>query len=182
VNQYECIKAGGNKAILTYKGEKTDSKGYSKHIYRSSERDCKNCPLRAACCGKVTKFKKIDDSIHKPLYDKMHKKLTENKAYHRRLVKRRSSTVEPVLGTLINYHNMKKVYSRGMQAANKHVLMAALCYNLKKLLKFERKRPQIIAQAMRQADALHNFLICSVFLAYFKPQASHLKNPQFQLM
>jgi hypothetical protein len=77
---------------------------------------------------------------------------------------------------------MKKVYSRGMQAANKHVLMAALCYNLKKLLKFERKRPKNIALAMRKADALLNFLICSVFLGYFKPQGRHLKNPQFQLI
>ncbi len=101
-NQYECQKVGGNKAILTFKGTKTDSKGYSKHIYRSSETQCKNCPLRKECCGRVTKFKKIDDSIHKPLYDQMHKKLQENKAYHRRLVKRRSATVEPVLGTLIN--------------------------------------------------------------------------------
>ncbi len=27
-NQYECIKEGSNKAILLFKGEKTDSKGY----------------------------------------------------------------------------------------------------------------------------------------------------------
>lgn len=30
MNQYECIKSGGNKAILSYKGIKTDSKGYEK--------------------------------------------------------------------------------------------------------------------------------------------------------
>jgi len=78
----------------------------------------------------------------------MHQKLTAHKAYHRRLVKRRSSTVEPVLGTLINYHSMKRVNTRGMAQANKHVLMAALCYNLKKMLKFSRKIPQIITQSM----------------------------------
>ena len=78
----------------------------------------------------------------------MHQKLTDNKAYHRRLVKRRSSTVEPVLGTLINHHNMKRINSRVMAQANKHVLMAALSYNLKKLLKFTRKSPTIIAQSM----------------------------------
>ena len=125
-----------------------DSKGYQKKTYRSSENDCKHCSLRAQCCGWVSKFKKLDESIHKPLYDRMHQKLTDNKAYHRRLVKRRSSTVEPVLGTLINHHNMKRVNSRGMSQANKHVLMAALSYNLKKLLKFTRKSPTIIAQSM----------------------------------
>ncbi|MFD1630074.1 transposase [Pseudopedobacter beijingensis] len=72
LNQYECHKEGGNRAILLFKGTKTDSKGYSKHIYRSSEKDCRHCPLREECCGKVCRFKKLDDSIHKPLYDKMH--------------------------------------------------------------------------------------------------------------
>jgi len=138
--QYECVKEGGNKAILLFKGIKTDSKGYEKKTYRSSESDCKNCPLREQCCGKITKFKKIDDSIHKPYYDRMHNKLTQNKNYHRTLVKRRSATVEPVLGTLINYHNMRRVNTRGMSGANKHVLMAALTYNLKKYLRFTSKK------------------------------------------
>src|SRR5690606_37035198 len=149
-NQYECRKAGSNNAILTFKGTKTDSKGYSKHIYRSSEKDCKNCPLRKECCGSVTKFKKIDDSIHKPLYDKMHQKLTRHKAYHRRLVKRRSATVEPVLGTLINHHSMRRLNSRGMEAANKHVLMAALVYNLKKYLKFTLTKAETRVQALQK--------------------------------
>lgn len=153
--QYECIQEEGHKAILRFKGIRTDSKGYTKKTFRSSESDCKNCPLREQCCGKVSKFKKLDESIHKPLYDKMHKKLTNNKAYHRRLVKRRSSTVEPVLGTLINYHNMRRINSRGMAQANKHVLMAALCYNLKKFLKFTRKLPHSLAQMMDIAKGIH---------------------------
>lgn len=170
-NHYECIQAGGNAAILTYKGIKTDSKGYEKKSYRSSESDCKNCPLRAACCGKVTKFKKLEESTHKPLYDKMHKKLTENKAYHRRLVKRRSSTVEPVLGTLINHHNMRRINSRGMAQANKHILMAALCYNLKKLMKFSRKLPLFIAEIMRIPKAQPCFRKTALFLFIFSPNS-----------
>ena len=78
----------------------------------------------------------------------MHEKLTQNKAYHRRLVKRRNSTVEPVLGTLINHHNMRRVNSRGLPQANKHVLMAALTYNLKKYLRFVVKKPSVLAQVV----------------------------------
>lgn len=147
-NRYECRKPGGNQALLIFKGTKTDSKGYAKNIYRSSERDCKDCPLRAECCGKVTKFKKLDDSIHKPLYDAMHEKLNRDRNYTRMLTKRRSSTVEPVLGTLINHHNMKRINSRGMAQANKHVLMAALTYNLKKYLKFTTRKVHRKAQIM----------------------------------
>lgn len=167
--QYECIQEGGNKAILPFKGIRTDSKGYTKKTFRSSESDCKNCPLRAQCCGKVSKFKKLDESIHKPLYDKMHQKLTANKAYHRRLVKRRSSTVEPVLGTLINHHNMKQINSRGMAQANKHVLMAALCYNLKKYLKFCRKLTQNVAQILNIPKGMLYSFKTDLYTRIFSP-------------
>ena len=165
-HQYECIQEGGNRAILPFKGERIDSKGYRKKTFRSSETDCKNCPLREQCCGKTTKFKKLDESVHKPLYDRMHKKLTDNKSYHRRLVKRRSSTVEPVLGTLINHHSMKRLNSRGMSQANKHVLMAALCYNLKKYLKFTLKSTKSFPMSMQTIGRFLAFMKSIFVKAY----------------
>jgi transposase len=151
-NQYECVKAGGNHAILSYKGIKTDSKGYDKKTFRSSETVCGKCPLRQSCCGEKTKFKKLDESIDKPYYDRMHHKLQSNPSYAKRISKIRSKTVEPVLGTLINFLNMKKVNTRGMKQANKHVLMAALTYNLKKYLKFSRPKAQIRTQVMQKVQ------------------------------
>jgi len=68
----------------------------------------------------------------------MHEKMQT--LYAKRIMKRRSSTVEPVLGTLINFLNMKRINTRGTQQANKHVLMAAACYNLKKYLKFIQRK------------------------------------------
>ncbi len=88
------------------------------------------------------------NSIHKHLYDEMHEKLRRDPNYTRFLTKRRSSRVEPVLGTLINHHNMKRINSRGMAQANKHVLMAALTYNLKKYLKFITRKVHRNAQIM----------------------------------
>lgn len=169
-DHYRCTQKGGNGAVLQFKRILTDSKGYQKKSYRSSERDCKDCPLRAQCCGRVTKFKKIEDSIHKPLYDAMHEKLNRDKNYTRFLTKRRSSTVEPVLGTLINYHSMKRVNTRGMKNANKHVLMAALAYNLKKYLKFISRKPKSNAQIMHLPEGIlrlflnrfHSSLITSI--------------------
>jgi hypothetical protein len=116
-----------------------DSKDYTKRTYRSSETDCRKCPLRAQCCGAKTNLKKIDDSIYKEYYDRMYQKLTENPAKAKRMRTIRSKTVEPVLGTLLNFLGMRRVNTRGIKNANKHVMMAALCYNLKKLLKWNRK-------------------------------------------
>lgn len=44
--------------------------------------------------------------------------------------KLRQSTVEPVLGTLINFLAMKRVNTRGIKLANKCMLMAAVAYNV----------------------------------------------------
>lgn len=164
-DQYECQKQGGRAAVLTYKGIKTDSKGYEKKQYRSSETDCKDCPLREACCGKVTKFKKLEESIHKPYYDRMHQKLSSNPSYAKRISKIRSRTVEPVLGTLINFMNMKRVNTRGMQQANKHVLMAALSYNISKYLRFTRKKVQVNYQVMPKPAQVLETLQNSLFWA-----------------
>lgn len=139
-NYYQCTKEGGHHAKLLFKGIRMDSKGYSKKTYRSSESDCKNCPFRIQCCGAATKFKKIDDSVDKPYYDRMHQKLTANPDYAKKISKIRSRTVEPVLGTLINFINLKRLNTRGMTSANKHVLMSAMTYNLKKLMKFNRPK------------------------------------------
>lgn len=136
-DQYECIREGGNKAILPYKRTGTNSNGYVQKTYRSSETICKSCPLKTQCIGK-SNFKKLDESIDKPLYDEMHERLQTAKA--KRLKKQRSSTVEPVLGTLINFTGMRRVWPRGIKNANKFMIGAAIAYNLKKWLKYKVKK------------------------------------------
>ena len=130
-DQYQCTQ--GHKATLPYRKTITDSKGYTKKIYRSDNSKCKNCPLRNQCIGK-SDFKKIEDSIAKPYYDRMHQRLQTSKA--KRMKKLRSSTVEPVLGTLINFMGMRRIWTRGIEGAGKFMLGAATAYNLKKWLNY----------------------------------------------
>lgn len=141
LDQFECTQ--GNKAILPFRKIKWSHDKHGMRVYRSNNSKCKDCPLRSTCIGK-SDFKKIEHSIHKPLYDAMHEKLQT--PYAKRIFKKRGSTVEPVLGTMLNFLNLKRVNTRGIKQANKHVMMAALTYNLKKLLKFTSKK--IKAQAM----------------------------------
>jgi transposase len=177
-NYYQCVKLGGNQAKLEYKGIKIDSKGYQKKSYRSSESDCKNCPLRVSCCGAVTKFKKIEDSIDKPYYDRMHQKLTKNAGYAQKIKKIRSRTVEPVLGTLLNFINMKRVNTRGIRGANKHVMMSALTYNLKKYLNFNRKKAETACRnKFNTWEAFFSFewLVSKAILVLFKTPSFNTK-------
>ncbi len=130
---------------MIFKKIKTTPLGYVMRHYRSSAKDCKNCPLKTTCIGKSNE-KKIDETIDKPLYDKMHHRLQTAKAKH--LKRLRSSTVEPVIGTLVNYLAMKRVNTRGLNQANKCMLMAAIAYNLKKLLKFQVSKVVTLAKSM----------------------------------
>ena len=134
-DEYTCIQ--GKK--LTYKTTR-NQKGYLQKEYRSSRKDCKDCPLRSTCIG-TSNEKKITDSIDKPYYDEMHERLQTRKA--KILKKMRSSTVEPVLGTLINFRGMKRIWTRGIKSANKFMIGAATAYNLKKWMKFKVKKVNI---------------------------------------
>lgn len=121
-----------------------DNNGYAMKEYRTSRKDCGPCPLRSTCIGKSPE-KKIVDTFDKPYYDKMHERLRT--PYARKMKKLRQSTVEPVLGTLINFLAMKRVNTRGIKLANKCMLMAAVAYNIKKMMKF--KTPKAISKAMQ---------------------------------
>ena len=78
----------------------------------------------------------------------MHERLQSAKA--KIMKKVRSSTVEPVLGTLINYLNLRRINTRGIRQANKCMLMAAVAYNLKKLLKFKGPKVEATVQVMQK--------------------------------
>jgi transposase len=143
-DRYLCTQ--GNKAILLFKTITADKNGHLRKEYRSSTANCISCTLKTVCIGKNS-TKKITDVVGKSYYDQMHEKLQTK--YAKQLSKVRKSTVEPVLGTLINFHSMKRVNSRGIEQASKHVIMAALCYNLKKYMKFVQR--VVKTKAMEQS-------------------------------
>ena len=70
----------------------------------------------------------------------MHQRL--NGSYGKQMMVVRKSTVEPVIGHLVEYLGMRKVNTIGIKLANKCMLMAGIAYNLKKLIKYGRKTLQ----------------------------------------
>ncbi len=61
-----------------------DNHGYPMREYRSSRKDCANCPIRSSCIGKSFE-KSIRETADKPYYDKMHERLQT--AYARQMKK-----------------------------------------------------------------------------------------------
>jgi len=92
--------------------------------------------MRTKCLGKKD-YKNLVDSANKPLFDEMHKRM--NEVYGKRMMVIRKSTVEPIIGNLIEYLGMRKVNTIGIKLANKCMIMAGIAYNLKKLIKYGKK-------------------------------------------
>jgi len=57
-----------------------------------------------------------------------------------RMKKLRQSTVEPVIGTLVTYLGMRKVNTKGIEQVNKCMMMSAVAYNLKKMMKWRNRK------------------------------------------
>jgi hypothetical protein len=124
--------------VLSYKNTYADRDGYLKKEYRSERKDCRDCPLKEKCLGEKGREKKINDTVDKAYYDRMHIRMQTPKGRSMRKV--RQSTVEPVIGTLVNYTGMRKISSRGIEQASKCMMMAAVAYNLKKMMKWTSKK------------------------------------------
>lgn len=138
-DRYECSQG----EYLLYRSTETSGNRETR-IYRTSAKQCKNCPMKAQCITSKVNYKQLKHSEGKQWYDLMDKRLRTS--YGRQMVRKRKAIVEPALGNLLHHNGMKKVYARGIQAANKHVMLASISMNLKKWLKHSIKYPKAKAQ------------------------------------
>jgi transposase len=164
---YQC--AGGKR--LTYRGTQFDG-GYFMKRYLIARKECTGCPFQEQCSAYGKTLTQIRETIDKPYYDRMHIRMQTRKA--RILMKLRQSTVEPVIGTLVNYLGIKKVHVKGLDQVNKCLTMAAIAHNLKKMLKHKSKLIQAqhaslkgflneLLERSKEATNLLSFnLICSL--------------------
>lgn len=128
--------------------------------YFTTRSDCKGCPLKESCLGKKQHEKKIDITYYREEYERAIERQDSRTA--RWMKKKRSSTVEPVFGSLINYMGLSKINTRGLLSADKKMLMAAAAYNLKKWINFcssKRKTAALIAPVAAGPTVFCLFLV-----------------------
>lgn len=77
------------------------------------------------------------------------------RAWHRqrsrtgqRMRRVRQRTVEPVFGSLLHHYGLRRVGTKGRAFAHKTMLISAIAYNSKKLLKHQPKQAASIAIAL----------------------------------
>ena len=89
----------------------------------------------------------------------------------------RQSRVEPVFGTLTQYLGMRKINVRGIAGANKCMHMAAITYNLKKLLKYSTRKSKSGAKSalLKQFEKYLNVMINNCILSLLNFDLNSLK-------
>jgi hypothetical protein len=111
-----------------------DKQGNPKKRYLAKASDFRGCPISEQCKGKKASEKRLHHTYYKVQYERMTEQLSSR--FGKRMLRLRSATVEPVLGSLINYYGLRQINMRSREAAAKVMYAAAMAYNLKKCLRF----------------------------------------------
>ena len=160
-----------NNKKLVHKKTYTNTAGSLMKSYRSSRKDCRGCLFSKECLGKKAQEKKFELSFYQEEYDRAWNR--QQTKHFKRMVKLRHGTIEPVFGNLINYYGLRKINTKGIKGAHKCMLMSAIAYNLRKLMKFiSRRRNSNMRVLTRNLCALSKTLFDDFIL-------SHLRQAKF---
>ena len=107
--------------------------------------------------GKKASEKRLHHTAYKAQYERMVKRLSSRLG--KRMMRIRSATVEPVLGSLINYYGLRQINTRSREAAAKVMYVAAMAYNLKKYMRFTPIEQGGMVVALPVPDQLYYILI-----------------------
>ena len=157
VNAYRC--PAGKR--LPFRNYCTSQDGNWLKNYRAEYRDCQTCPLKPTCVPSATQ-KKLVRSPYDAAYLRAWQRQQSRAGQRRRRV--RQGTVEPVFGNLLHHYGLRRVNTKGQAAAQKAMVLSAVAYNLKKLLKYQSQRVRSVALAC-QAD--HQQLLQEAFWMLF---------------
>ncbi|GAA4357110.1 IS1182 family transposase [Hymenobacter saemangeumensis] len=121
---------------LPFQKYDTNQDGAWHKIYWAPCHVCQQCPRKSTCAPRA-KRKQINRTIYDAAYRRAWLRQQTRRGQRMRRV--RQGTVEPVFGSLLHHYGLRRLNVRGQAGAHKTMLLAAVAYNLKKLLKH---RPQ----------------------------------------
>jgi transposase len=128
-DSYQC--PAGKR--LLFKKVDTTADGSWVKLYRATYQECRQCPLKPTCIPKGT-YKQLTRTIYGGPYRRAWQRQQSRRGQRMRQL--RQSTVEPVFGSLIQHYGLRRTNVRGHAGAHKTMLLAAVAYNLKKLLNY----------------------------------------------
>ena len=117
-----------NKCLATPRGMSKET-GYV--VYRTSAKDCNQCPFRSQCLSKTAKTKTLNRHIWQKYLDEA--ELIRNTEYHQRYYALRKRTIERVFADAKEKHGLRYTRVKGKQKVQDETLLVYACMNLKKM-------------------------------------------------
>jgi len=134
----DAYTGAAGKPLPFHKYDTNADGGWLK-LYWAAYQDCPQCPLNSTCAP-TARRKQLTRTAFDPPYRRAWTRQQSQQG--QRMRRLRQSSVEPVFGHLIHHYGLRRVGTRGRAGAHKTMLLAAVAYNLKKLLKH---RPRLAA-------------------------------------
>jgi transposase len=132
---------------LPFQKYDTNQDGAWHKIYWAACHVCQQCPRKPLCAPRA-KRKQINRTIYDAAYRRAWQRQHTRRGLRMRRV--RQGTVEPVFGHLIHQYGLRRLNVRGHAGAHKTMLLTAVAYNLKKLLKHRPQQQVSAAVALPQ--------------------------------
>jgi transposase len=145
-DEYRCR---ADKPLPFRRYQPTADGNWMKH-YRAFYQDCQRCPFKAVCVP-YADHKQLNRSAFDEAYRRAWYRQRSRQGQHMRRVRQR--TVEPVFGNLLHHYGLRRIQVRGQAGAHKSMLLAAIAYNLKKLLRYRPERTLRMAIALPRPPA-----------------------------
>jgi len=101
--------------------------------YKAKRSDCKDCSLQEKCLAPSQASRRIQVNIFEEAVRKNHEK--DGTAEHKRVLDLRQIWCEGTFAAQKERHNLRRMFRRGLQAAEDHCLLSATAMNLKRMVK-----------------------------------------------
>jgi transposase len=131
--------------LLPFRNYATSKDGNWAKNYRAAYQDCQQCPLKMTCTPAAPQQKFVRSAFDAAYRRAWHRQHSRAGQQMRRV---RQRTVEPVFGSLLHHYGLRRVGTKGRSAAHKAMLLSAIAYNLKKLLKHQPKQTARMAMVL----------------------------------
>ena len=132
-DEYRCPQGKAlRKQRRTFKNLRTHITKAGTIIYRASQSDCANCPMKAHCCPN-TPMRKIARSVHESARD-VARAIAKTDAYKQSRKDRKK--VEMLFAHLKRIMKLDRLRLRGLTGAHDEFLLAAAAQNLRRMAKW----------------------------------------------
>lgn len=101
--------------------------------YRADRKDCRCCPMLSRCVSDSHRSRTVRVNIFEDAVKRMRER--DGTPFHQRILNLRQIWCEGSFAAQKSMHNLRRLFRRGLGAAEEHCLLSAMALNLKRMVK-----------------------------------------------